>query len=175
MKGIIRLSILCCFVLLTAVPAAQAQERGTIQAIATVVSGLRVTPMNNLNFETVLPGIRKTVDKTDVGFAGEWWVTGTASAELSIDFELPEYLYAIDSSASMLITFGPFDASYDDGTGGGQVAPAGILNPNGPSVQDIGVDGTITIWIGGAVWPAISQTGGDYSGDIILIVAYTGA
>jgi hypothetical protein len=99
MKGIIRLSILCCFVLLTAVPAAQAQERGTIQAIATVVSGLRVTPMNNLNFETVLPGIRKTVDKTD----------------------------------------------------------------------------TITIWIGGAVWPSISQTGGDYSGDIILIVAYTGA
>ena len=175
MKGIIRLSILCCFSLLLAVPAAQAQERGTIQAIATVVSGLRVTPMNNLNFETVLPGIRKSVDKTDVGFAGEWSVTGTASAEIAIDFTLPEYLYTIDSSASMMIMFGSSDASYEDGTGGGQMAPAGTLNPNGPSVEDIGGDGTITIWIGGAVWPSISQTGGDYCGDIILIVAYTGA
>jgi len=175
MKGMIRLIILWCFCLLMSVSATHAQERGTIQAIATVVSGLRVTPMNNLNFETVLPGIRKSVDKTDVGFAGEWLVTGTVSAELSIDFELPEYIYTSDSSASMLIMFGPFDASYDDGTGGGQVAPAGILNPNGPGVQDIGADGIITIWIGGSVWPSVSQTGGDYSGDIVLIVAYTGA
>lgn len=175
MKGIIRLFFLCCFLLLLAVPAAQAQERGTIQAIATVVSGLRVTPMNNLNFETVLPGIRKSVDKTDVGFAGEWLVTGTALAELTIDFELPEYIYTNDSGASMVILFGPFDASYDDGTGGGQPAPAGIMNPNGPSVLNIGADGIITIWIGGSVWPSAWQTGGDYSGDIVLVVGYTGA
>jgi hypothetical protein len=75
----------------------------------------------------------------------------------------------------MMIMFGSSDASYEDGTGGGQMAPAGTLNPNGPSVENIGVDGTITLWIGGAVWPSISQTGGDYSGDIVLTVAYTGA
>jgi hypothetical protein len=131
--------------------------------------------VNNLNFGTVLPGIGKSVGKTDVGFAGEWSVTGTVAAEITIDFTLPVYLYTADSSATLMTWFSPIDASYDDGTGGGQTAPAGILNPNGPSARDIGADGTITIWIGGTVLPTISQTGGDYSGDIVLTVAYTGA
>lgn len=152
-----------------------AQESGIIQAIAIVVSSLSITGINNLNFTTVTPGIDKSVDKTDVGFAGEWDIAGSASAELSIVFTLPTVLYTADSSATMIINFGASDASYDDETGSGQVAPAGTINPNGPTSHRLGVGGTMSIWIGGTVQPNISQTGGSYSADVILSVAYTGS
>ena len=175
MKTIFRPVLILCHILILAGVPVMAQESGTIQAIATVVSSLRVTGINNLNFGTVVPGVNKAVDKTDIGFAGEWQVTGEPLAELSVDFLLPSNLYTVDSGASLMINFSATDASYDDGTGGGQIAPAGSLNPNGPSVLNIGADGALSVWIGGVVQPRISQTGGNYSADIILTVAYTGS
>ncbi|MEZ5358596.1 MAG: hypothetical protein R3F48_07155 [Candidatus Zixiibacteriota bacterium] len=154
--------------------AAQAQESAAIQAIATVVSGLQVIGLNNLNFGTVVPGIDKTVDKTDVGFAGEWQINGSANAEITLDFTIPTYLLTADSSAQMLILFSGTDASFDDETGGGQTIPAGVLNPHGQGVENIGVGGRMYVWIGGTVQPTISQTGGDYAADVTLTVAYTG-
>jgi len=154
---------------------ADGQESGTIQATATVVSSLRVNGISNLDFGTVIPGIDKSVDKAQVGFAGEWEITGQALAELSVDFDLPDHLQTIDSSATLMIDFNDTDAAYDDGTGGGQQAPAGIVNPIGPSSLNIGSDGVLSIWIGGAVRPTVSQTGGDYSADVTLVVAYTGS
>jgi hypothetical protein len=49
------------------------------------------------------------------------------------------------------------------------------LNPNGPSTMNIGAGGLISVWIGGAVLPLVSQTHGDYAADVILTVAYTGS
>ena len=171
-----RLVVIFLFLIFTlfALPV-MAQETGTIQAIATVVSSLKVIEINNLNFGTIIPGVEKSVNKTDLGFAGEWQVTGDPIAELSVDFLLPEYLYTSDSSASLLVNFNSTDAAYDDGTGDGQINPAGSLNPNGPSVLNIGSEGSLSIWIGGTVQPSVSQTGGDYSADVILVVAYTGS
>ena len=78
--------------------------------------------------------------------------------------------------ATLPIAFVNADAAYDDGSGGGQTAPAGELNPNGPSspLNLSAADGTIIVWIGGAVIPAVWQTGGDYTADIVLSAAYTG-
>jgi hypothetical protein len=151
-----------------------AQERGTIQALATVISSLNVLGTNNLQFGTVTPGINKSVNKATAGFAGEWTVAGTADAEVTVDFELPNSLATADSLAFLNVMFSGTDASYDDGTGGGQAAPAGIIDPNGPSTLNIGAGGSLMIWIGGTVLPLVSQTGGDYSGDVVLTVAYTG-
>ena len=151
-----------------------AQERATIQALATVVSSLTVLGTNNLLFGTVTPGINKSVDKATVGFAGEWTINGAPSAELSIAFGLPDSLRTADTLSAMRVTFGAVDASYDDGSGGGQTSPSGILNPNGPSVLRLAAGGQMRIWIGGTVLPRISQTGGDYAADIMLTVAYTG-
>jgi hypothetical protein len=154
---------------------AVAQERATIQATATVVSSLTVVGSNNLRFGSVTPGVNKSVDKATIGFAGEWEVTGTSSAELTIGFTLPDSLRTVDSVAAMRISFSSTDASYDDGTGGGQTAPAGILNPNGPATRRLGASGQMILWIGGMVHPSISQTGGDYAADVLLTVAYTGS
>ncbi len=94
---------------------ALAQERGTIQALATVISSLNVVGTNNLQFGTVTPGINKAVDKSSVGFAGEWLVTGTSNAEITVDFELPDSLATVDSLSFLTIIFSGTDASYDDG------------------------------------------------------------
>ncbi|MEW6051031.1 MAG: hypothetical protein AB1644_08240 [Candidatus Zixiibacteriota bacterium] len=154
--------------------AAVAQERATIQALATVVSSLSVLGTNNLLFGTVTPGINKSVDKATVGFAGEWTINGSPSAELSIAFSLPDSLRTADTLSAMRVTFSATDASYDDGSGGGQASPSGILNPNGPSVLRLAAGGQMWVWIGGTVLPRVSQTGGDYAADIMLTVAYTG-
>lgn len=151
-----------------------AQEYGTIQATATVLQAINVRGTHDLMFETVIPGAPKTVNKATVGRAGEFEITGYSSAEISIDFTLPAALLLPDSTSPMPINFNSTDASYDDGTGGGQTAPAGVINPNGPLTLRLGVGGQMLIWIGGTVNPGITQTGGDYAADITLSVVYTG-
>ncbi len=153
----------------------QAQESATIQATATVISAITIIGNNNLRFETVIPGIDKIVDKSSVGFAGEWEINGNSIAEITLDFILPDSIYVIDSSAGMRINFNNTDASFDDQTGSGQTAPSGVLNPNGPSAERLGIGGIMFVWIGGTVYPNMTQTGGDYSGDVVLTVAYTGS
>jgi hypothetical protein len=153
----------------------QAQESATIQALATVVSSLSITGNQNLQFGTVTPGISKSVDKSEPGFAGEWEITGAVGAEITLDFALPDSLLLVsDSTNGLPIDFSGVDASFDDGSGGGQLAPSGILNPNGLGTESLGVGGQMTVWIGGIVHPRISQTGGDYAEDVVLSVAYTG-
>ncbi|MCK5125107.1 MAG: hypothetical protein KAR42_02530 [candidate division Zixibacteria bacterium] len=171
---VVRRFVLFCVCICIMFSGVQAQESGTIQAIATVVSSLQVIGINNLNFGTVTPGINKTVDKAEVGFAGEWQINGTASAEVTIDFTLPVNLITTDSVSTLQINFNTTDASFEDGTGGGQTIPAGVINPRLQSVEDIGLGGTMSVWIGGQVQPTISQTGGDYAADVVMTVSYTG-
>lgn len=160
--------------LIGGVPSAIAQEQGTIQALATVISSLNVIGTNNLQFGTVTPGVNKSVNKITVGFAGEWTISGSTNAEVTVSFDLPTQLATVDSLAFLNIMFSGTDASYDDGTGSGQTSPAGVVDPNGPSTLNIGAAGSLMIWIGGTVLPGISQTGGNYAGDVVLTVAYTG-
>jgi hypothetical protein len=163
-----------CVVVLSLAGGVLAQERASIQALATVVSSLSIIGTNDLQFGTVTPGVSKAVDRTDIGFAGEWTVNGTAAAEVSIDFTLPTQLQTADSLGQLDIIFRATDASWSNGTGS-QSAPNGVLNPNGPGAQRIGTGGQMFFWIGGIVFPRISQTGGDYSAEIMLTVAYTGS
>lgn len=151
-----------------------AQESGTIRATATVLPAIVITAEHDLQFGTVLPDVDKTVDKSDIGFAGEWHIQGSVGAEISLNFTLPDSLLHTDSSAFMRIDFSNTDASYDDGSGGGQAAPTDVLNPNGPSAADLGGTGEMTVWIGGTVRPGLTQTGGDYAADVTLTIQYTG-
>jgi hypothetical protein len=162
-------------VILIAAGPTTAQESATIQALATVVSSLSITGNQNLQFGTVTPGVSKAVDKSEPGFAGEWGVIGAVGAEITLDFTLPDSLLLVgDSTIGMTISFGSLDASFDDGSGGGQLAPTGVLDPNGLGTERLGASGQMTVWIGGTVNPRISQTGGDYAEDVVLSVAYTG-
>ena len=168
-------AILALWILALAAPPSEAQESATIQALATVISSLSITGENNLQFGNVTPGVNKSVDKSQPGFAGEWYITGTPGAEITLDFTLPDSLLLVaDSTNGLRITFTSTDASFDDGSGGGQLAPTGTLDPNGLGTENLGATGEMNVWIGGTVLPRISQTGGDYAEDVVLSVAYTG-
>lgn len=167
----------CCALIglaLTSTPTVQAQESATIQAVATVISALTVTGSNDLNFGNVTPGTPKSVAKTDFGTAGEWSLSGPAAAEVQITFTLPDSLHS--ATAAMPVTFLASDASYEDGTGGGQAAPAGNLNPLNTNLVNLSaVDGSMTVWIGGQTTPSAGQAGGNYSADVEIIVSLTGS
>lgn len=168
-------SIIAALVLLAGPPEAAAQESATIQALATVISSLSITGNTNLQFGTVTPGVSKSVDKNEPGFAGEWTITGSPAAELTIDFILPDSMVLVgDSTLGLPLSFISTDAAYDDGSGGGQSAPTGVIDPNGLGTERLGAGGQMTIWIGGRASPRISQTGGNYAADVVLSVTYTG-
>ncbi len=151
-----------------------AQETGTIQARATVIPAMLVSAEHDLLFGMVFPDIDKSVDKADIGFAGEWRIQGNAGAEITVDFTLPTDLLHTDSATTMTIDFANDDASFDDGTGSGQSAPTGEFNPHGLNVSNLGAGSIMDVWIGGTVRPSLTQTGGDYVADIVLTAQYTG-
>lgn len=159
--------------MLAAVPAS-AQESAIIQATASVISSMTVQGTNGLAFGAVTPGIPKAVDKTTAGTAGEWRVTGAPNAEITLDFVLPLNLNHATLGSTMPITFSSTDAAYEDGTGGGQAAPAAQIDPSVQTTANIAADGTFWVWIGGTVAPSVSETSGSYSGDITLTITYTG-
>ena len=162
-------------VIALAAPQAAAQgESAIIQATATVITSLAITGTQDLRFGVVVPSMNKTVSKTTVGEAGEWTVSGTVNAELQLTFTLPDSLMHESQPVGMNISFNATDASYDNGTGGGQTLPLGTINPNSASTERLGPAGAMTVWIGGMVIPRLSQTGGNYTADVTLTVAYTG-
>jgi len=165
--------VLICFILGSVSPV-QAQESATIQALASVVTTLSIIGTSALQFGQVSPGVNKSVDKTQIGDAGEWSITGIASDEISLIFTLPDSLLHASGIIGMPITFVFSDASFDDGTGS-QAAPTGVLDPNAYNAERIGVGGTMSVWIGGTVLPRIGQAGGNYSSDVMLTVTYTGS
>ncbi len=163
-----------CLVAVVSPMITSAQETASVQAIAVVLPSMSVIGTNNLNFEYVMPGVNKTINKTTIGYAGEWQITGSSAAEIILDFSLPDSIYLVGGISAMRIGFNSIDASYENGLGLGQLTPAGILNPHGINVRNLGTDGTMAVWIGGTVFPRRSQTSGSYRGDIILTVTYTG-
>jgi hypothetical protein len=152
----------------------RAQESATIQATAQVASTLSITGTQNLRFGMVTPGINKTVDKSTVGQAGEWQISGAPNAEISLAFTLPDSLQHETGPFGMTVGFAATDASWDGGTGS-QAFPAGVLNPNGPNAERLGFGGLMQVWIGGTVYPRVGQGGGNYASDVVLTVAYTGS
>jgi len=174
-KRALTLSVCALLLVIFLVPTANAQESGIIQATATVLSALSIIGNRDLQFGTVTPGVNKSVDKSSIGFAGEWLITGQAGAEISLDFTLPDSLILADSTVGMRVGFSNTDASFSDGSGT-QISPTGVTNPNGPSAEYLGaIGGEMTLWIGGTVYPNLTQTGGDYAADVVLTIAYTGS
>jgi len=92
MKHIIKKAAIVLILAIFIVPNASGQEIGIIQATATVISSLSILGSNNLVFGSVTPGVNKIVPRTSAGFAGEWSITGSSLAELSLTFTLPTVL-----------------------------------------------------------------------------------
>ena len=151
-----------------------AQEVASIQATATVVSSLTIVGTQGLVFGTVTPGTPTSIATSAVGFAGQFDVAGSASAELQLTFTLPTALTESGSGATLPVSFSSTDVTYANQVADNQTSPSGILNPNGPNAIRLSPTGAMLLWVGGTVTPSISQTGGNYTQSVMLTVVYTG-
>ena len=136
------------------------------------LSSQTITINNDLVFGDIFPGIPKTITKYTPGAAAEFLVTGTAGAEVSIDFTLPTYMNS--GGYNMQMIFRNDDCAVDSSAAPDQTSPGqDNLDPWHTITYRLGSNGLL-IWLGGQVVPKIRQTKGDYTASIVLTVAYTG-
>jgi hypothetical protein len=141
-------------------------------ACASTCAGQDAIVNNNLEFGDMLPGIPKVVSKYDAGQAAEFAVTGTANAEVAIDFTLPTYMSS--SGYNMQLIFSETDCAMDSSSTPDQTNPGyDNLDPWHTITYRLGANG-LMIWLGGQAVPKIRQHQGSYSASIVITIAYTG-
>jgi hypothetical protein len=126
----------------------------------------------NLAFGTVFPGVPKSVPHTTPGEAAEFFISGTAAAEVTVDFMLPPYLHT--TGANMQLVFSNTDCALDSNATPNQTSPGyDSVNPWHTITYRIGSAG-LMVWLGGTVVPGLVQKPGSYSATITMTVTYTG-
>lgn len=171
-------ALLICLPFLLTQPA-DAQDVADGQATATVLTGLSVTAVQNLMFGNVFQGIAKLMPKNNDDSSGIFSIIGAPSAGISIYLTMPDYLALPDGSDRLIVSFNSTDANVDTTV----VTPATFAGVDGwinqdprnlPPATRIGAGGQTRIYLGGKVSPAVNQKAGNYAGDIVCSVAYTG-
>jgi len=166
-------------VVLSGMTTVRAQDIATGSATATVLAVLGVTATHDLAFGDVLQGVPTTADKTVVLNAGVFQITGAGGKEISMYFQLPDYLWNSTNEDRLVISFSNTDADIDTTAAGTPAAHgAGAVvdqDPHNLSDMVIGAtDNILQIFMGGTVYPTVDQRADAYTADIILTVAYTG-
>ena len=118
--------------------------------------------IRDLAFGTVLPGIASSVSVGDPLHAGQFEITGPATASIRVEFSLPASL--VSGAASLPLSFG-------SGDGYASFTPlAQVFDPRAPLLGALGSTGQLFIRLGGTVLPAHAQAGGVYSATITMTV-----
>lgn len=157
----------------------KAQDIATGSATANVLAVLAVTATHDLAFGDVLQGVPTAADKTVVANAGVFQITGAGGKEISMHYQLPDYLWNSTNQDRLVIAFSDTDADIDTTLAGTPaVHGAGAIadqNPKNLNDMVIGAtDNILQIYLGGTVYPTVDQRADAYTADIVLTVAYTG-
>lgn len=139
-------------------------NNASITATATVQAPINVTAVTNLDFQSVFPGVAKTVLVTDAT-AGRWDVAGAVSAPVSLNFTLPTNLV----SGANLMPIGTWTGNRNT-----TAAPTGTaFTPSGtPTAATLSATGTLFVYIGATVSPLANQAAGVYTAAVTLTVLY---
>jgi hypothetical protein len=169
-------------VLIFGIPAVvSAQDVATGNATATILAVLAVTSTHDLAFGDVMQGVPKTADKTVVAEAGVFQIGGAGGQEISMQMQLPDYLWCstANSEDRLVVSFAVTDADIDTTAAGTPAAhgTGAVVDQDPHNLSDMvlgGADNILQIFLGGTVYPSVDQRAGGYTADIILTVAYTG-
>ena len=156
--------------------AAEGQTNASVLARVTLPAPApAVVPVQDLDFGNVVPGTPTAVNPRTGSNAGEFEISGTAGAEIAMDFALPAAL--VVGPSNMPIAFGP-GAGCQIGSLAFFRFFCGSFDPAATLVRRIPNTGApynvIFVWLGGTVSPTPTQAPGIYRGTITLTVAYTG-
>ncbi len=144
----------------------------TIALGATSSYAQNATVTNDLTFGDIFPGIPKSISSHTPGAAAEFTISGTAGAEITVDFTLPTYMSS--SGYNMQLIFNETNCAMDSSATPDQTNPGNDnLDPWDTITYRLG-SGGLTIWLGGTVVPRLNQKNGDYDASIVLTIMYTG-
>lgn len=138
---------------------------GSFTASAAVQAPIAVTGAIPLNFQSVFPGVTKTVAYSDVT-AGRFDVTGQASTLVNYSFTLPTNL----TSAGQNLPIGSWTGYVNttaSTSGGTAITPAAAT-----ASATLSASGTLYFYVGATVTPANSLPAGSYTGTVTLTVSY---
>ena len=164
-------AVILCFTLLTA--PATAQTTASVDATATVVGGLAALTalgQQDLDFGTVTAGGGAITPAE--GNWGRFYVTGETSTNILVEFTTLPTVLDDGFGHTIGITFGT-----GDGILWGDTYTPGTFSTFNPTVSQIialsaGSPGEMYVGIRGSVDPALTAVNGDYTGAIVLTVAY---
>ncbi len=126
----------------------------------------------DLDFGVILSGVPRIVSKHTAGKAAEFTVSGTAGAEIQIDFILPSYMYS--GTSTMRLVFTSTDCAMDSSAAPDQSNPIyNDLNPWRTITYGLGSSG-LSIWLGALAMPDPNQASGNYTAPLTIQILYTG-
>jgi hypothetical protein len=129
-----------------------------------------VTGVRPLAFGVVLPGMPRSVLRTDPVNSGQYNIGtgGQQGQNVQIAFTLPAVL-AGPAGATMPITFGATSGGY---SATGSIASQVGFDPRLPFVTQAGQGATSAVFLGGTVNPGASQRAGSYTATVTLILVF---
>jgi hypothetical protein len=162
-----RIARLAALAALLVLPAVATAQSATVAATATVVTPLIVTGTAGLAFGNVFQGVNKTVLFSDAT-SGRFSITGFGASQVAMTFTLPATL----ASGANTLPIDTYDIRYN-ATNATAGATAMVVVSGTPVNQNL-VAGSLFLFVGGRVVPAVAQAQGAYTGNIVLAAAYTG-
>jgi hypothetical protein len=164
MRKLVALALAVLALVVFTTPVYAQVNNASITATATVQAPINVTAVTNLDFQSVFPGVAKTVLVTDAT-AGRWDVAGAASTPVSLNFTLPANL----SSGANLMPIATWTGNHNT-----TAAPTGTgFTPSGtPTAATLSATGALFVYIGATVSPLANQAAGVYTAPVTLTVLY---
>jgi hypothetical protein len=131
---------------------------------------LTVSGTRPLTFGTVLPGVPRTVLRTDPANSGEFELRGEKLSQVQLTFVLPGVMVG-PAGATMPVSFGGGDGGYSLSQAiGSQVG----FDPTQPFLAVLSNTGKGSVFLGATANPGVGQRAGPYAATVTLSVAYTG-
>lgn len=140
---------------------------GSITATAAVQSPITVTGAQNLNFQSVFPGVAKTVAYTDAANAGRFNVAGQASTPVTYSFTLPANLTSAGQNLPIASWTGYVNTIASSAAGGSAITPSASS-----AGATLSAAGTLFFYVGATVTPPNNLPAGSYTGTVTLTVSY---
>jgi hypothetical protein len=124
--------------------------------------------VRDLGFGSILPGVRTTVQPTDVVRSGQFEITGDISDPIEITFSLPSVLTGPEG-ATMPVSFTNESAGF---SASGSITNQAFFDPKVPFQTNLSSTGRGTGFLGGVLDPSPTQRAGSYTGSVSITVAF---
>jgi hypothetical protein len=145
-----------------------AAQSGFVNATATVLTPLTVSPVSDLAFGNVYPGVAKTIAYSDATNGGKFSIAGYDAAQVNLTFTLPTDL----SDGTNTLPIGTWTGYYN--TANNATAGGSTFTPAAAATTTNLAAGVLYVFIGATVTPAGNQVAGSYTNTVTMNAAYTG-